>query len=219
MTLDLNVSVWGLPLVFIDTETTGLPPGGRVCEVAAVRFEGGVPVARFCSYINPGCPIPPEATAIHHITDADVAGAPMLPEVAADLFKVCDGAVACAYSAHFDRGMLHSEISGKDCHAFDPEQSWVDVLVLVRHFDRYASGKGRHKLTAACARRNIIVENAHRADADAIACGVLLHRLKPRIGDVSAAQLIGRCDVRRAEQDKAFQAWLSSQPQAESRTG
>lgn len=213
MALDLTACIWDLPLVVIDTETTGLAEqGGRVCEIAAVRFEGGVHVAKFCSFIQPGCDIPEAATAIHGITNTDVATAPTLPEVAGELLKVCAGAVTCAYSAEFDRGMLHAQIQGTDCHAFDPAQSWVDVLVLVRHFDRLARGSGRHKLTAACARRNIIVGNAHRADADAIACGVLLHRLRPRIGNPSGAHLIERCNVRRAEQNKDFQEWLAKQP-------
>lgn len=209
---DLSTIVWELPLVVIDTETTGLPPDGKVCEIAAVRFEGGVPVARFRSHINPGCAIPAEATAIHGITDEDVASAPSLPEVSADLFKVCDGAVTCAYSADFDRGMLHAGIQGQDCHAFDPAQSWVDVLVLVRHFHRYVSGSGRHKLAATCARLDIILDNAHRADSDAVAAGLVLHRLKSAIGNMSAARLIERCDARRVEQDAAFQRWLDRQP-------
>lgn len=215
MPLDLTTNIWDLPLVVIDTETTGLPPDGRVCEIAAVRFERGVHVAKFCSFIKPGCPIPEAATAIHKIKDSDVAGAPTLPEVAADLLKLCDGAVTCAYSAPFDKGMLHAEIQGEDCHAFDPTQSWVDILVLVRHFQRFASGSGRHKLSNVCTRMGIVLDNAHRADSDALAAGMVLHRLKQKIGNVSALKLIERCDVRRAEQDASFQEWLSKQPKRE----
>lgn len=213
---DLTTHVWSLPLVVLDTETTGLPEhGGRVCEIGACRFEGGVPVARFTSLVNPGHEIPAAATAIHHITTEQVANAPTLPELAGDLLKICDGAVTCAYSAPFDKGMLHAEIQGQDCHAFDPAQSWIDILVLVRHFQRFVSGSGRHKLTNVCARMGIVLDNAHRADSDALAAGLVLHRLRDKIGDVSAARLIERCDVRRAEQDKSFQEWLARQPKRE----
>jgi DNA polymerase III epsilon subunit-like protein len=215
MTVDLTACIWDLPLVFIDTETSGLPPDGRACDVAAVRFQDGVPTAKFSSLINPGCEIPEQATAIHKITDEMVKSAPTLPEVASELLRVCAGAVACAYSADFDRFMLHAEIQGEDCHAFDPRLGWVDVLVLIRHFDRFVPGSGRHKLTAACARRNIIIEGAHRAMPDAIATGFLMHRLKDKIGKVSAAQLIERCAVRRAEQEASFQEWRSRQPARE----
>lgn len=213
---DLTTCVWALPIVVIDTETTGLPEdGGRVCEIAAVRFEQGVPVAKYATLINPGCAMPEAATAVHGIKDADVAGKPALPDVAHELLRVCDGAVTAAYAATFDRHMLHAQIQGTDCHAFDPAQSWIDVYPLVKHFDRYVSGKGKNKLEAACARRNIIIEGAHRAMADAIACGVLLHRFQQKLGKISAAHLIRRCDERRAEQEAEFQQWLAKQKQRE----
>src|SRR5690606_18521144 len=209
---DLSTCIWSLPVVVIDTETSGLPPHGRVCEIAAIRFESNVPVAKFQSLINPGHPIPESATKVHGIRDADVADKPRLPEVAGELLRVCAGAVTVAYNSPFDRAMLHAEITGTDCHAFDPGQSWIDPLVLVRHFDRYASGKGRNKLENACARRGINLEGAHRALADVLATGGLLWTFKAKLGDISAAELIARCDQRRAEQDAEFQAWLAKQP-------
>lgn len=212
MNCDLNACVWDTPITVLDTETTGLPEaGGRCVEIAAVRFESGVPVARFSSLVNPGVPIPAEATAIHGIKDSDVAGKPTLSEVAGELLRVCRGAVPCAYSAPFDRAILHAEITGQECLAFDPAQAWIDVLVLVKHFDRYVGGKGRHKLENACKRHGIELEGAHRALADAIACGGLLRAFKSRLGNVSAAQLIERCEARRAEQEADFAAWKERQ--------
>jgi DNA polymerase-3 subunit epsilon len=215
--IDLSTCIWRLPVAVLDFETTGLPEqGGRACEVAAVRFEDGIPVARFSSLINPGVPIPAEASAIHKITDADVAGKPSLPEVASDLLRVCQGAVPCAYSAMFDRHMLHQEISGTECPAFDPSQSWVDPLVIIRDVDKFVSGAGKNKLEVACKRHGVVLEGAHRALADCLATGGLLWALKKRIGDISAGDLIRRCDKRREIQDAEFQAWLAKQPKRES---
>lgn len=210
MTLDLSACVWRLPVAVIDVETTGLPEhGGRVCEIAAVRYEDGLPVSRFASLVNPGHPIPEAATKVHGIVDADVVDKPRLPELAGELLRVCSGAVACAYNAPFDRGMLHAEITGKDCHAFDPEQSWIDPLPMVRHFDRWERGTGRHKLENACKRRGIVLEGAHRALADALATGALLWTFKAKLGDISAADLIKRCEERRQEQDAEFVKWMA----------
>jgi DNA polymerase-3 subunit epsilon len=201
-----------LAVAVIDTETTGLPDaGGRCCEVAVVRFEGGVPVARFSSLIDPGCDIPQAATAIHNITTGMVRGAPRLEDVAGDLLRVCAGAVPAAYQAMFDRHMIHASITGTDCLAFDPKESWLDVMIICKHFDRYVSGAGRHKLVNACKRHGIVIEGAHRAEADAIGTGALLWAFKSKLGDVSAAELIRRCDVRRAEQEEEFQAWKARQ--------
>jgi DNA polymerase-3 subunit epsilon/CBS domain-containing protein len=70
-----------LDAVVIDTEATGLDPRkARVVEIAAVRIIGGrIAVGdTFQSLVNPGRPIPAEATAIHGIDDARVASAPDL---------------------------------------------------------------------------------------------------------------------------------------------
>jgi DNA polymerase-3 subunit epsilon len=197
---ELARNIWDLDVVVIDTETTGLPENdGRPVEIACVRFSGGLPVAQWSSLVNPGVPIPAEATAIHKITDE---------------MGLCKDAVPCAYNAEFDRFMLHREISGTDCLAFNPEQSWIDPLVMIRDVDKFVSGKGKNKLENACRRRGIIIEGAHRAKADALATGFLLWRLKERIGDISAADLIRRCDVRRKVQEAEFAAWQARQPKA-----
>jgi exodeoxyribonuclease X len=63
----------------VDLETTGLPPDAAICQVGwcdVSHLAGdphvGVPRSRLA---NPGRPIPPEARAIHHISDSDVADA------------------------------------------------------------------------------------------------------------------------------------------------
>lgn len=214
MSLDLSKPWHSLPIAVIDTETSGLAPDGRVVEIAAVRFEGGVPVARFCSLVNPGHPIPEGATGVHGITDAMVSSAPRLADVAAGLLRVCRDAAPCAYNAPFDRFMLHSEVTGTDCMAFDSARSWLDVMIMAKHFDRFARGTGRHKLVNVCARNGIEIKGAHRAEADAIACGALLWAFKSKLGDVSAENLIKRCDERRAEQEADYQAWKARQLEA-----
>ena len=71
-----------------DVETTGLKAeeGDRVIEVAAVRVgiksDGTVLIEEQGqrSFVNPHCPIPPQASGVHHIIDKDVEGAPDLDE-------------------------------------------------------------------------------------------------------------------------------------------
>ena len=72
--------------IFIaDSETTGLGNNARVCEYAHLecRLDNNrlVEVNRFESLVNPGIPIPAEATAVHGITDAMVSGAPTLQQI------------------------------------------------------------------------------------------------------------------------------------------
>lgn len=88
------------PLAFLDLETTGIDPRhDRILELSVMKVfppgpDGATrePIVRTLR-INPGVPIPPGATAVHHIGDADVAGEPSFEEVADSLLELladCD---------------------------------------------------------------------------------------------------------------------------------
>ena len=199
-----------LPIATIDFETTSADP--LTCapvEVAAVRFEGGRAVDQWSSLINPGCPIPEAATAIHGITDAMVADAPTLELVAPELFRLAKDAVPCAYNAPFDRTVLHRYITGADCPAFDPAQLWIDAYVVIASVDKFVPGAGRLKLAAACKRWGVLLDNAHRAMADAVVTGQLLFRLleQQQIKPCPLGKLLAHTDKRRAEMDVEFAQW------------
>jgi DNA polymerase-3 subunit epsilon/CBS domain-containing protein len=77
-----------LDAVVLDTETTGLDARvARVLQIGALRLSGGsLDVAEsFETLVNPGGPIPKASTAVHGITDAMVATAPLFADVAAPL--------------------------------------------------------------------------------------------------------------------------------------
>ena len=62
------------PLVFFDLETTGLDlKNDRIIELAFIKWTPTGDILERERRFNPGMPIPPEATAVHGITDADVA--------------------------------------------------------------------------------------------------------------------------------------------------
>lgn len=203
--MDLTLPWPALPIVAVDTESTGVSDDDRVCEIAAVRFEAFKPVQRFTSLVNPGRPIPAGATAVHGITDEMVKDAPTLAELAVDLFLVCDGAIPAAYNAPFDRGMIHRELTSPECPAFDPAQSWIDVFVIIAsaRVDKFVRGHGRLKLAAACQRWGVPLEAAHRAAGDAEATGRLLFTLlnADKIRPVSMARLLAHTDRMRLEHE------------------
>lgn len=73
-------------IVSLDLETTGpRPDADRIVEIGVVRMlpDGTRFPGRW--RINPGMPIPPEATAVHHITDDDVSDEPAFKSVAAEI--------------------------------------------------------------------------------------------------------------------------------------
>lgn len=92
--------------VYLDTETTGLKPSeSRVVEVALVDDAGQVLLN---TLVNPGVPIPEGATAIHGITDADVAGAPLLEELLPALNALVRGRQLVIYNSQYDIAFLPS---------------------------------------------------------------------------------------------------------------
>jgi exodeoxyribonuclease X len=97
-------------IAIFDTETTGLDPKvDRVVEYAQVELTETGPVNLRSSLINPGRSIPPEAKAVHHITDEMVVEAPTLKEYLASL----DMGPVTHYGAHnmeFDRSFLTGKL-------------------------------------------------------------------------------------------------------------
>lgn len=62
------------PLAFFDIESTGLSvQNDRIVELALIHVHPSGDVIEKVRRFNPGIPIPPEATEVHGITDADVA--------------------------------------------------------------------------------------------------------------------------------------------------
>ncbi|BDU72062.1 exonuclease domain-containing protein [Mesoterricola silvestris] len=101
------MSFGDLTYLVVDTETTGLnPPADKVVSVAGVWVRAGQgPFRRESFLVDPGIPIPPEASAIHHIVDRHVAGAPALGEVL-PVFQKDDFDAYVAHNAAFDFGFL-----------------------------------------------------------------------------------------------------------------
>ena len=85
--------VANLPIVAIDTETTGRDPAtDRVVEVACVRWERGEITLRKSWLVNPGRAIPQEAFDVHGISDEAVKDAPTFAAIVPELLEAMTGA-------------------------------------------------------------------------------------------------------------------------------
>ncbi len=98
--------------VMLDLETTGgSAVHDRITEIAAVRVENGVEVARWSTLVNPGVSIPPFIQSLTGITDAMVEDAPTFAQVAPRLLELLDGAVFVAHNVRFDHGFVVNELA------------------------------------------------------------------------------------------------------------
>lgn len=120
-------------------------------------------VIRYHSLVNPGTPIPPEATAVHHISDADVKDAPSFAEIATDVVALIAHADLAGFNLRrFDLKMLAAELSRADLW-FNPDESRVVDAMSIFHQNE------KRDLGAAvkfyCQRGH----DGHRAEEDVLA--------------------------------------------------
>jgi DNA polymerase III subunit epsilon len=162
--------VANLPIVAIDTETTGRDPAtDRVVEVACVRWERGEITLRKSWLVNPGRAIPQEAFDVHGISDEAVKDAPTFAAIVPELLEAMTGAIPLAYNAEFDRKMLTSELARLAATptpppAFQKNVEWLDPLVWARELQKLEKSRA---LSEVAARLGIEISQAHRATDDA----------------------------------------------------
>ena len=175
--MDLNLKN---PLIFFDLETTGINiTKDRIVEISLLKVHPNGKEEVKSRRINPEMPIPPQASAIHGITDDDVKDCPTFKQISkslADWMEGCD--IAGFNSSRFDVPLLAEEFlrAGVD---FDmSKRKFVDVQIIFHK-------KEQRTLEAAykfyCDKELI---NAHSAEADTLATYEVLKSQLERYPDL-----------------------------------
>lgn len=168
------------PVVFFDLETTGINiTHDRIVEISIIKvWPDGRELER-TRRVNPEMPIPAEATAVHHITDEDVAGEPTFRQIAkslADIFRDAD--IAGFNSNRFDIPLLIEEFHRADVPLDLSKTRFVDVQTIFHK-------KEQRTLIAAykfyCGKN---LEEAHSANADTRATYEVLKAQLDRYDDL-----------------------------------
>lgn len=149
--------------IYYDLETTGTDPvKDRIVEIAAFDPELNRTFERF---VNPGCLIPPETSAIHNITDEMVKDAFPFAEVGKDFFEFCQGDIVLI--AHnndsFDAQFLRHEAKRHQLEL--PSFPMIDTLKWSR---KYRSDLPRHNLQFLRSIYGFPENGAHRALNDVL---------------------------------------------------
>lgn len=216
-------------IAVLDTETTGLDPAvDSIVEigVALARIEErGATVVQSRSWlVRPRRPIPAEATAVHGITNDEVATAATFASVLPAVVEmVGPDAVLAGYNARFDRAMVLACCLAEGCAVPSwltgaERGGWIDVLTWARAFEPWLRGAGHFKLGTVAERRGVEVDTAHRAAGDAAtAARVLgvLASMQTELGDrmpddIEALRLWQR--ILTAEREADFLRWLAKKP-------
>lgn len=163
--------------IYFDTETTGLyPQSERIIEIAAYNAATD---QSFVRLINPGKPIPREASQVHGITDEMVASAADFKVVGQEFLDFCQGEVALI--AHnniaFDLPFLKTELERAGL-AIPSNWIFLDSLHWARY---YRPDLPKHALQYLRQIYAIAPNQAHRALDDVI---VLKQVFELMIGDL-----------------------------------
>lgn len=181
----------GGPLAGFDLETTGTDPlDARIVTAAVVELHAGEPVLRRGWMADPGIRIPEQASAIHGISNERAAaeGRPA-GEVAEEVAQVLTGywqrgVPVVAYNAAFDLTLLTAELRRHGLASLSerlegrPIGPVIDPYTIDRAVDRYR--KGKRNLEAVCAEYGVVLDRAHRADADALAAVLVARAIAER---------------------------------------
>jgi DNA polymerase III subunit epsilon len=175
---DAQSELADLPLVSIDTETTGRnAEQDRIVEVACVVVRRGQVVAKHAWLTNPECPIPKEAFDVHGISDDDVRDKPKFREIFPEVVAMVQDLVPVAYNAEFDQAFLLKEMERAGVTerglpaTFRKGVRWIDPLIWARELHKDAKSKSLGAMTELL---GIELVRAHRATDDAVAAALVL---------------------------------------------
>lgn len=150
------------PLVFFDLETTGTNINtDRIVEICYLKvYPNGNEEAKTLR-INPEMHIPEQASAVHGIYDADVAGCPTFKEVAKNIATDMEGCDLAGFNSNrFDVPVLAEEFLRAGMDIDLSKRKFIDVQTIFHK-------REQRTLSAAykfyCDRS---LEDAHSAEAD-----------------------------------------------------
>ena len=159
------------PLVFFDLESTGLDTSSdRIVTIAALKLLPSGSTAMYEAMVHPGARIPPEATAVHHITDEQVDGLPPFAWIAPGLSTFLDDCDLAGFGiVHFDIPLLQAEFARAGVHFALDDRQVVDAYQIFRQRER------RNLESALRFYCGESIVDAHDATADTISSFAVLH--------------------------------------------
>lgn len=155
----------------VDLETTGHSSknGDRIIQIAIVIMRNWQVEQQFSTFVDPGQPIPAHITDLTHIRDEDVRYAMPFEAHADYVYELLEDSVFVAHNVDFDLNFLQQEFQRI---GMSPWQGrFVDTVELTKIMYPTALS---FKLGDLAADLHIPLQQAHRADEDALATAQLL---------------------------------------------
>lgn len=158
--------------VAIDFETAATTQDSA-CAIGLVRFaEDGEDIDTYYSLIRPRIlRFDSVCTAVHHLDPVDIAHAPVLPDIWADIRSFIGSSPLVAHNAPFDMGVLKASAQSWGLGGIDND--YYCTLSLSRKIWPHRCS---YRLTSLAQELGWTYD-AHMALADALICGRMFSRL------------------------------------------
>jgi len=180
-----------MPILILDTETTGLDETSRLVQLAYKNLDTGETVNE---YFKPPVAISFGAMATHHVTNEMVADKPAFADsaVKSELAKALAGSVLVAHNALFDIGILKNEGVAVG--------EYIDTLRVIKHLatcERYDLQYLRYFLNL-----NIETATAHDALGDILILEKLFGHLRQLVKEKLSLETDGEIIAKMIELTK-----------------
>jgi len=168
------------PLIVFDLETTGINTAtDRIVQISMIKISPDGQENKYNYFVNPGMPIPAEATAIHGITDEMVKDKPLFPEIASEIANIINGCDLAGYNSNrFDVPLLAEELLRAEVDIDFSKIKLVDVQNI------FYKKEPRTLIAAYHFYCQKDLENAHSSDADTLATYEVLKAQLERYEDI-----------------------------------
>jgi DNA polymerase III subunit epsilon len=187
-------------LAAFDIETTGTDPERDRIVTAAVSLVGAAIESEHRAWlVDPGVEIPEGAAAVHGISTEQARADGMDAGIAVEQITsilathLREGTPIVAFNARFDLTILDREARRHGLVPLVERVGGLDGLIVVDPFvldkqvDRYRPGK--RTLGAVCEHYSVRLEQAHAANADALAAARVAYRIASRVAELGDADL------------------------------
>lgn len=160
--------------ISLDFETTSPnPKEAEICQIG-IAIVNNNEWKSIQTLVKPSIPIPPEASALTHISNKLVENAPNFDEVKTEWTKyISDAQYIISHNYLYEKEICERLFDLKDL-------KWICTLRLARHIFKDDETIANFQLSYLRYRLNLNISDnlhSHRADSDAISAGLLLGEL------------------------------------------
>lgn len=195
----------------VDVETTGLSPErNRIIEIAAVKFENGVPVDSYSTLVASVRHIPEAASRVNGITDEDLEIYGEDEISAYDQFTdflgqdtLAGNICMVAHNASFDMAFIINSLKRLKYNE-DVTLRYFDTLALSRKYLTLPN----YKQPTVADFYGIVNDDEHRAEGDALTCGKILVRLLENMKDEAERGRIARENSLPTDEEREICAYI-----------